>query len=468
MRRSLSVRLAVWCALAAGGAAACVAAVGYPLYRDSLVHRLDRRITIEYRQICGRLGPAYRSLTARQLARTIRSMVVRDQVPVYVEVSEPQRPGTRSAPQAVPLHRYDASIAGAARLRIETFDLPPFHLAIGMSRQGVSRDLRRFLELCSVLGVALLGAGALTGFGVGQAATRDVRRMRAALLRLDPAKLDERIGLSGTGDEVAGLGAALNQLLDRLQHTVLTMRAFTAEACHEIKTPLTLIHLQTEQLARHGLCAPQEAAVQMQREELSRLNRIVEDLSFLARAGSGAISLRARLQCPAAFLRAFAEDARALAEHRGRRFELHCAGEGPVPFEPGRIRQVLLNLLINALNASPPHGRVTLRSRVGCGFWRVSVEDEGPGVPAADRERIFERFTRLGGGASDVQGCGLGLPIARSIITLHHGRIWAESDSSGGGLRMIFEIPIGDETKTKARDLAGPSHVRGVLIQRLS
>jgi two-component system heavy metal sensor histidine kinase CusS len=110
--------------------------------------------------------------------------------------------------------------------------------------------------------------------------------------------------------------------------------------------------------------------------------------------------------------------------------------------EPRWLRRVLLNLLTNALNASPQGSRVTLTSSIRDGHWRVQLADQGPGVPLEYRERIFERFFRLppASAAAD-EGSGLGLAICRSIISLHGGSIWAEASPDCPGLRIIFDIP---------------------------
>ncbi len=449
---TLSVRLAFASALIASAAVAVLCAVGYPLYKGVLLREFDQRITLEYRQIRAQLAAGDPHLTARELRQTIRAMSGDGSVRIYVRQRPPRhlhdlssgRFGKRPPPATGPLHRYNARVSGVGPLRMETFDLPPFELAIGVSLREVYADLRHFVEICAALFVAMLGVGALVGFSVGWLTTRNVQRMRAAILRFGPGSLNERIPGAGAGDEIAELAFALNQMFDRLEQAFERLRRFTGEASHEIKTPLTLIRLQAERLLLKGLSADNEAAVQMQLEELTRLKHIIEDLQFLARAETSAITLRVKIQCPEAFLHAFAEDARVLAEHRSRRFELQCDACVPVAFEPERIRQVLLNLLINALNASPPGELVVLRSQVCSGVWRVSVEDRGSGVPAAERERIFERFARSNGAATDDQGSGLGLPIARSIITLHRGRIWAEPGRTGGGLKVVFEIPLGD------------------------
>jgi two-component system heavy metal sensor histidine kinase CusS len=210
------------------------------------------------------------------------------------------------------------------------------------------------------------------------------------------------------------------------------------------------VRLQAEKLLVTGnLTAVQEEAVQMQLEELARLSRIIEELLFLSRAEARAISLELEPQDPLRFLHVFAQDARVLAEHHGRHFVLTREGEGTAAFEAKRVRQVLLNLLANALDASPPDGVITLHSSLRDGVWRVLIEDQGIGVPADQRERIFERFVRLDNHGDDNRGSGLGLAICRSIIALHHGYIWAEAGSNGVGLRVVFEIPAtGTSTDT--------------------
>jgi two-component system heavy metal sensor histidine kinase CusS len=236
-------------------------------------------------------------------------------------------------------------------------------------------------------------------------------------------------------------------MFDRLEYSFNQIRRFTAEASHELKTPLSLVRLQAEKLLVGGDLAPaQEEALQMQLEEVARLSRIIEELLFLSRAEARAITLALEPQDPVRFLQVFAQDALVLAEHHGRQFTLTCEGAGTVAFEEHRIRQVLLNLLANAFDAAPRGSLIKLHSVIGAGVWRVSVEDQGAGVPAEQRERIFERFVRLdnrageNGRAAD-SGSGLGLAICRGIIELHHGWILAESGADGRGLRVVFEIP---------------------------
>jgi signal transduction histidine kinase len=242
-------------------------------------------------------------------------------------------------------------------------------------------------------------------------------------------------------DEISDLARLLNQMFDRLAESFDQIRRFTADASHELKTPLSLVRLHAERLMMGtGLSQSQRDSVQVQLEEVARLNQIIEELLFLSRADARAITLSPRPLDPAAFVHNFAQDAAVLAEDRGVRFTFTHRGSGRVEAEPNRLRQVLLNLLSNALKVSPAGSAVGLESDVKSDVWRISVTDEGPGLHPEQRERMFDRFVRFASDADD-RGSGLGLAICRSIVELHGGRIHAEPGANGHGLRVVIELP---------------------------
>jgi two-component system heavy metal sensor histidine kinase CusS len=232
-------------------------------------------------------------------------------------------------------------------------------------------------------------------------------------------------------------------MFDRLESSFNQIRRFTAEASHELKTPLTVVRFQAEKLLVSGQLSPaNEDSVQMQLEELARVSQIIEEMLFLSRAEAQAITLQCSTIDPEPYVRNFALDARVLAEHGGLRFEVHHEGKGRISFDDARIRRVLLNLLANALAVSRPGGVVTLRSKLTATEWRVSIEDQGPGLPVDQHERIFERFVRINPRDAEGTGSGLGLAICRSILGLHQGRIFAQTGSGGIGMCLIFTIPV--------------------------
>jgi len=289
----------------------------------------------------------------------------------------------------------------------------------------------------------MLIVSGVIGFFLSHILLRPLRQIQLTATHISSDNLSERIPVSDVKDEMSNLARLLNQMFDRLEAAFNQTRRFTAEASHELKTPLSLIRLQAEKLLIDGgLKPPQEEALQVQLEEITRLNQIIEELLFLSRAEARAITLQLEPHELRTFLETFAADARVLAESRGTHFAFHLSTGGPAVFDARWIRQVLLNLLTNALKHSPRGGIVSLSSEQTDGWWRVVIEDEGPGVPADQRERIFERFVRLSPGGEN-GGSGLGLAISRSIVTMHRGRIQAESAGNGRGLRVVFEIPVG-------------------------
>jgi signal transduction histidine kinase len=476
MMRSISTRLALWYTLAATVTLACLFVVGYQLLENYLIHGLDLLNTAEFEQIRARLGPDYRKLSLEVVNQRIRTTTEYASVLFYFDVNIPKHStvfySTNLDGHAIPdipkKHRYDASVPGIGPLRVAEFILPPFDVTIATSSAQVLKVMDGYVEVCSGLLLAMLAVSTLIGFALSRLALRPVRLIRETANRIRSDNLSERIPVGGVRDEISELARLLNQMFDRLESSFKQVRRFAAEASHELKTPLSLIRLQAEKLLVSGKLSPtEEEAVQMQLEELARLNQIIEELLFLSRAEARAITLQLKPQDPWRFLHAFAQDARVLAEHHGRSFVLHREGfpEGPssagdaaqgapglVAFEAQRIRQVLLNLLSNAVEASPCDGLITLRSAFGAGIWRVSVEDQGSGVAPAERERIFERFVRLGNRAVDERGSGLGLAICRSIIELHHGHIWAEAAAGGQGLKVLFEIPAAERLQQAAVD----------------
>jgi signal transduction histidine kinase len=450
MMRSISTRLAAWYALAATVTLACLFIVGYQLLESYLIHGLDLLNTSEFEQIRARLGPDYRTLSLEVVNERIRTTTEYASVLFYFDVNIPKHSTVfysanlhgQPIPDIPKKHRYDASIPGIGPLRVAEFILPPFDVTIATSSAQVLKVMDGYVEVCAGLLAAMLLVSTVIGFGLGRLALRPVRLIRETANRIRSDNLSERIPVSGVSDEISELARLLNQMFDRLESSFKQVRRFAAEASHELKTPLSLIRLQAEKLLVGGNLSPaDEESVQMQLEELARLNQIIEELLFLSRAEARAITLELKPQDPSRFLHTFAQDARVLTEHHGRAFLLVRDGEGLVAFEAQRIRQVLLNLLANAVEASPPEGLITVRSTFGHGFWRVSVEDRGRGVPPQERERIFERFVRLGDRGGEERGSGLGLAICRSIIELHHGRIWADAAEGGEGLRVTFEIP---------------------------
>ncbi|HEX8753149.1 MAG TPA: ATP-binding protein [Solirubrobacterales bacterium] len=279
-----------------------------------------------------------------------------------------------------------------------------------------------------------LAAALLAGYLVAARTAAPLRRMAGTAAAVDGGDLKPRIGEEPQAAvEVRTLAESFDHMLDRLEEAFSRQRRFVADASHELRTPLTAIRGQLEVLARQE--EPDGAEVRrvegVVMREMERLERLVDDLLALARLEEAeAPQLRPLAVGP--FLRE-------LAEQDGAR--LGGIVEGSVNADADRLRQVILNLLANAHRHAGEDGQVVISATASGSMLRIAVEDDGPGIPPEERERVFARFHRVAsahgrGGA----GGGLGLPISREIVELHGGAIWAE-DSPLGGARLCLELP---------------------------
>lgn len=449
--RSISTRLALWYAAAATATLAGLFVSGYFVLERHLVNGLDMLNQAELGEVKAHLVRDYAPDDPTFLDRRLRLPSERSRALFYLDVRN-DRNGLsfRSAnlhgsgiAMAAPQGNVDLDQPGIGKLRVGRYRVAPYTITIGTSNRDMDRTLEGYAEIALALLGCMTVASLGIGFGLARMALKPVRVIRDTAKRIGKDNLSERIAVGDARDEIAELSAILNQMFDRLESAFTQIRQFSAEASHELKTPLSLVRLHAERMLLSGRLEPDhEEATQLQLEELARLDQIIEEMLFLSRLEARAISLKAVPANPAAFLHGFAQDARVLAEASGHRFAHIHDGEGLVAFDPPRIRQVLLNLLSNARKAAPPGTSIVLRSLLDNGWWRVSVEDAGPGVPADQYERIFERFVRLPSGADD-QGNGLGLAICRGIVGMHRGRIHAGPGAGGAGLRVVVEIPAG-------------------------
>lgn len=449
--RSIGARIALWYAGAATATLAVLFVAGYALLQRHLLHGLDLLNDAEYQQIEARLGPDYSTLSAPFIEMRVRETTDFASALFYIDIHRPGiGPVFRSTnlkggtvPDVRGRSTFTVTVPGVGEVRAAEFRMAPFDLMVATPLHTVREALRTYVEVCAGLLLAMLVASLAIGAGLSRLVLAPVRAIRDTANRIRSDNLSERIAVGEVRDEIADLARLLNQMFDRLEESFDQIRRFTADASHELKTPLSLIRLNAEKLLLdEGLAPGHREPAQDMLEEVDVLSRIIEDLLFLSRADAHAISLQLRPHAPEPFLQGFAQDAAALAEHHGLQFAWHHEGAGTASFEPKWLRQVLLNLLANAIRACGEHGRIRLASRLWGQEWRLVLEDDGPGLTQEQRERMFERFVRFAGsGAERLPGSGLGLAICRSIVELHHGTIRAEAGAGGHGLAMVITIP---------------------------
>jgi len=318
-------------------------------------------------------------------------------------------------------------------LRLARLDFGPYQLELARSLRSFSALYRgtraRLLAIFAVVSVAG-GAGA---YWIARRALQPVRDLIGEAQRLRTLS-EGALPATGRRDEIDDLAGVLNELLARVRADVLRIRRFTADAAHELRTPLAAVrgHLEL-------LLAKVDADAQLTLggvlEEVERLAKLVDQLLLLEKLqASPETGVRVRLDL-GALVDDLVEHLRVLAEERG--IELSSRSERALVMgDPEKLRQVFVNLIDNALKFTPAGGRIEVAVGTHASRVRASVRDGGPGVPPEDAERIFERF------ASDrsrrAAGTGLGLTIARAIARAHAGELRLGASERA---EFVLELP---------------------------
>jgi signal transduction histidine kinase len=290
-------------------------------------------------------------------------------------------------------------------------------------------------------GVLALAGALVASFLIGSRVSRPLRRMAGVAARVDAGDLRPRIHQpGGQSEEVRVLADAFNHMLDRLTDAFAGQRAFVADASHELRTPLTVIRGQLEVLA--ALESPSTEEVRrvqrLVQAEIARITRLVDDLLLLANTEHSEFLRLESIELPG-FVSELWDGVSLLAD---RRYELGRIPEGTLRADPDRLAQALRNLLANAIqHTAEDVGTVRmLVEPASAGRIRFIVEDDGPGIPPEERERVFDRFHRTDPARNRASGgAGLGLAIVRAIVEAHGGRASA-SKSPEGGARMEIEL----------------------------
>ena len=254
--------------------------------------------------------------------------------------------------------------------------------------------------------------------------------------------VNRRNGETFTPDDLETLRILADQAAIAVENAVLFEQSdLVAEIVHEMRTPLGVIASYADLITREGI-SPQdrnEFARLIQQEAL-RLSRMAGEFLDLARLESGRVFLAREPVNLTQTVLSVLEALRPQAEEKGIGLEAALPANLPtVTGDAGRIRQVVLNLVANAVKYCRPGDRVTVSAGVGEGEVRVGVVDTGPGIPRDLQERLFEKFVRIGEGHTE--GSGLGLAICRRIVEAHGGRIWVESEE-GRGAAFYFTLPL--------------------------
>jgi len=325
------------------------------------------------------------------------------------------------------------------------------------------RQTLRTLAVILALGVpGAVGLALGGGYVLAGRLLAPVGAMAATARRIGAESLAERLPISNPRDEFGQLAGVFNDTLSRLQDAFEQLRRFTADASHELRTPLTAMRSVGEvALQRSANAGEYREVIGSMLEEVDRLTRLVENLLTLTRGESGRTSVTSNVVDLRELAAGVSDSLHVLAEEKHQSLLVETGLPVMAACDPAILRQGLINLLHNAIKYTPGGGAIrVVVQRAATGEAVIEVKDTGPGIPAGDCQRIFERFYRVDGGRSrEAGGVGLGLAIARWAVEANSGRIEVESGEGRGALFRIV-LPVASDHLGAMASTSGPVAVK--------
>ena len=362
---------------------------------------------------------------------------------------------------------FSSVVVDGVHLRVLTYPLIVLpeqqvvgYLQLANSLEPVDRTLESLLLVLFAGGLLAIGAAALVGWTTAGTALRPLEQVTDTALQISRADdLSRRIPMKGEPrDEVGQLIQAFNETLERLEKLFESQRRFLADVSHELRTPLTAIRGNVDLIRRMGRADAE--SLDAITSDVDRMTRMVRDLLMLAQAESGKLPLATEdIELDTLLLEVF-HQAKVLSQDRVD-VRLAAEDQARVVGDRDRLKQVLLNLVANALEHTPAGGGVRLG--LACvGEWaRLTVSDTGSGIPKEELPHIFERFYRVDRSRhrSARGGAGLGLSIAYWLTRSHQGRLEVDSEVGKGTTFSVWLPRAGNGNGEKRKDLLAPAEV---------
>lgn len=339
----------------------------------------------------------------------------------------------------------DGTTVGAAFLQLPSAGVLPADVAF---RASINR-----LLLAGGIGAGITAL--LLGLFLARRATAPARELTRAARALASGDRSQRVE-SHTEDEFGEMAQTFNLMADTIQEEDRLRRAFAADVAHELRTPLAILRSEVEAM-QDGVTKPSPAALGSLHEETLRLTRLVGDLETLARADAAGFSLERSSVDLRTVAKEAADEFAAHFEARGITLErslASCVTEA----DPVRLRQVISNLLSNALKFTPDGGRVRVETAPSSRWAEVRVADTGPGIPPEDLEHVFDRFYR--GRGARASGSGIGLTVVSELVHAHGGEVGIQSQP-GTGTTVTVRLP---QPSSGAREVYTPSSWPGATV----
>lgn len=329
--------------------------------------------------------------------------------------------------------RYELEI-----LQAEFFD--GFQFQIGISTQDRQAIIRRMEETFLFVSVPLLGLCLAGGTLLARRTLRPVRQLIQTVESIHGGAWEAKAPRTGRGDELDNLGRLFNDLIDKINQLIRGMKNALDNVAHDLRTPMTHFRNRAELALRPDAGVEQlRLALQECLEESDQILRMLNMLMNISEAETGTLHLDRRRVDLVPLAEDVAEMYRYVAEDRGTTLGCDLPPELFLHIDPERLSQALANVLDNAVKYTPAGGHIRLRLSIAQGMAQIEVEDSGPGIDPADREKIWDRLYR--GRHGGTRGIGLGLSLVRAIVVAHGGTVWAENRPEGGA-RFQLRLPL--------------------------
>lgn len=438
---SVRVRLTLWYTAILAATVLSLFVAVFLAVKAGFVGQIDRVCEDEFQVVSQDLAEDTAELGEIQDEVPGRFFEVRRDGAVLFETAAFRALGPGAAAPDDASSRRTITTPAGARFRLKSGAVSPgLVLTVAVSEEPVREALK---TLVMILGLALpvgLALAALGGSVLAGRLLRPVALIAARAEKISADNLSSRLPVEDPRDEFGRMAGVINSMLSRLEESFERLRRFTADASHELRTPLTVIQSVGEVALQEGLDAEAyRDRIGSMLEEVGRLSQLVDSLLTLTRADAGAIAMRRKEIAASDLVARTVEDLRPLAEEKRQDLTLDSEGSARILADESTLRLALVNLLDNAIKYTPPSGAIAVRVCPRDREVLIEVADNGPGVPAEQATRVFDRFYRADPSRSSQSGgAGLGLAIAKWAVETNGGRIELENREGGGAtFRLI-------------------------------